>query len=98
VSEIAALGIAFFIPIVGELDLRVFVARRGEEDQSEPALVAVPPPNLPEAEQLEEADRRVGIGHPDHGVEIFQGGSSFRAPYSPAPRLSSSGAALASAP
>ena len=56
---------------MGELDLRVLVAGRGEEDQGEAALLIVHPADLAEAEHLEEADRRVGIGDPDHGVEIF---------------------------
>ena len=71
VAEIAAAVIARLVPIVGELDLGGLVARRGEEDQREAALLIVHPPQLAKAEQLEEADRRVGVGNADHGVEIF---------------------------
>jgi hypothetical protein len=56
---------------VGQLDLRLFVTRRGEKDQAEAALLIVVPPHLLEAKQLEEADRRIGIRNPNHGVEIF---------------------------
>ena len=70
-AEIAALAIAGLVPIVGELDLRLLVARRGEEDQGEAALLIVHPPHLLEAEQREKAQRFLGIGDADHGVQIF---------------------------
>src|SRR4029453_19405028 len=57
--------------IVGELDLRILVARRGEEDQGEPPLLAVHPAQLLKAEQIEETDRLLGIGNADHRVQIF---------------------------
>ena len=70
-AEIAALAIAGLVPIVGELDLRLLVARRGEEDQGEAALLIVHPAHLLEAEQREEAQRLLGVGDADHGVQIF---------------------------
>jgi hypothetical protein len=72
-AEIAAFAIALLVPIVGELDLGFLVARRGQEDQGEAPLLIVHAADFPKAEQIEEADRFVGIGHADHGVEIFHG-------------------------
>eukprot|EP01037_Dinobryon_pediforme_P019321 gene19322-19723_t len=69
VPEIAAAAIAFGIPIVRQLDLRVVIAGGGEEDQREATLLAVHPPHFLESEQLEEGDRRRGVGHADHRME-----------------------------
>src|SRR5205085_6743950 len=79
VAEIAAFAIAALVPIVGELDLGVLVAGGSEENEGEAALLAVVTAQLLEAEQLEEADRRLRVRHPDHGMEIFH-----RASLSPA--------------
>ena len=81
--EIAPAGIDFGRaavlgrPIIGQLHLgigalalalRILVG--GKEDQREAPLLAVHPPHLPEAQQLEKGDRGVGIRHADHGVEV----------------------------
>jgi hypothetical protein len=42
--EIAALVIGLRVPVPGQFDLRVFVARRGQEDEREaPLFILVPP-------------------------------------------------------
>ena len=70
VAEIAAFGISLLIPIMGELNLGVLVAGRGEEDQGEAALLIVHSAQLAKAEQLEEAKRLLWVGDPDHRVQI----------------------------
>src|SRR3546814_16431781 len=57
--------------------LRVLIARRGEENEGEAALLIVHAPELAETEQIEEADRFLRVGHADHRVEIFHSGSSI---------------------
>ena len=69
VAEVAPAGIAGLVPIVGQLDLAALVARDAEEDEREAALGILHSPPFLEAEQLEEPDRRLGIGHPEHGME-----------------------------
>src|SRR3546814_16828906 len=65
-SEIAAAAIALLVPIMGELHLRVLIARRGEENEGEAALLIVHAPELAETEHIEEADRFLRVGHGDH--------------------------------
>jgi hypothetical protein len=69
-AEIAALAIAGLVPVMGELDLRLLVARRGEEGEREPARLAVHPADLLQPEHGEEADRRLRVRDADHRVQI----------------------------
>ena len=59
-------------PVIGELDLgEAGLPGRGKEDQCEAPGLAVEAARFLEPDELEERDRRVGIGHADHGVEEF---------------------------
>ena len=79
VTEIAATGIFFRIPVIGQLQLRhvVVVALfeiggRGEENQGEPALFILDPADFLQPHQLAvESQRGVDIRYADHGVEIM---------------------------
>ncbi len=71
VAEVAPAGVLLGVPIIGQLDLRAFVAGRGEEDEREAPLLAVLPLQLLEPEQLVEGEAGVEVADPDHRVEIF---------------------------
>ncbi len=71
VTEIAALAITGFIPIMGQFHLRRFVTGCRQENQREPPRVAIKALKLAKAKQFKEGNRCDGIANADHGVEIF---------------------------
>ena len=68
-AEVTAAAITALVPIVGELDLAAFIAGNAKKDQSEAARLIVHPSPFLEPEQIEEADRGLGVAHPEHSVE-----------------------------
>lgn len=77
VAEIAAAGIAGFIPVMGEFDGGVFVPLRGEEDEAEAACLVFITADFTQAEDGEEGLGGFGIRDADHRVEIFGWHSVF---------------------
>ena len=62
------------IPVICQLDGRVFLSGRGEEDEGEPAFFAFDAPGLFQSQQI--AIERLAlfdVADAHHGVEVFQG-------------------------
>ena len=65
VAEVAAAIVVLRVPVVGELDLRVLIARRCEKNQSKTALLVVIPFEFDEPQLVTvEVERRVDIADP----------------------------------
>src|SRR5690606_2376724 len=77
VAEVAADRVRLLlVPVVGQLDLgRISLGLLAEEHEREPALLAVAPADLAQAEPLaEEPERGRQVADPHHRVEIAHGG------------------------
>ena len=86
-AEIAAFAIDLGVPVIGQLDLRALVARRGEEDQRVATLLVLDAANLLEAELVAvEVERFVDIRDADHGVKVFHRRQASRGSMIPAGR------------
>ena len=72
--EIATLAVALFIPVIGKLHLRCFIAGSCQKDEREAARLALKALEFIQPDQLEKRDSRIGIRHADHCVEIFHVG------------------------
>ena len=60
------------VPVVGQLDERVLVARRREKEQREAARLDFVTPDLDEPELAAvKVERSVQVRHADHGVEVL---------------------------
>ncbi len=68
-TEIASFAVVFRIPVVGQFDLRVFVARGSQENQGEAPLLIFVSAQFDEAESVTiKCERGVDIGNADHRV------------------------------
>jgi hypothetical protein len=71
-AEVAAAAVLFGIPVVRQLDFgEALLPRCGKEDEGEAPLLAVDPTDFVQTDEVEEADRRVGVSDADHGVQKF---------------------------
>ncbi len=69
VAEIASFAVVFRIPVVGQFDLREFVARGSKKDQGKAPLRILVSAQFDEAESVTiECERGVDIGDADHRV------------------------------
>ncbi len=68
-TEIASFPVVFRIPVVGQFDLREFVARGSQENQGEAPLLIFVSAQFDEAESVTiKCERGVDIGNADHRV------------------------------
>jgi len=75
VAERTADAVLLGVPVVGELDLRLLVARGGQEHEREAPLLVVVAPDLAQAEGVAvEAQGLVEVGHADHRVQVLHVG------------------------
>ena len=66
-------AVVLWIPVVGQLDLRVVVAWCGEKHEREPAFLALGASELAQSERIAiELQRFIEMGHADHCVEVAQ--------------------------
>ena len=69
VAKITTLGIVLRIPVVGQLDHRVFVAGRGQEHQREAPTLIVDSLQFTQPEQVTvECEGSIDVADPHHGV------------------------------
>ena len=72
VTEIARTPVLFRIPVVGELELCIVVARRREEDERVPSLLVVTAPQFAQAQEVAlETQRLVEIADAHHRMQVF---------------------------
>src|SRR5690606_13901570 len=62
----------FARPVIGQLSLgKLFLPRRGEEDQREAPLLAVITAHFFQTQKIEKLYHGIGIANPKHGVQKF---------------------------